>query len=118
MSGAGPKAAARRHPWDVRITHYKRTFLRQCHKERWSALARVYPSGQNGPAGLVEGGAVLDVGCGTGSLTFEIAARRIAASIDALDYEFGFVEAVNTRKGAASINVRQGDAIALPYESA
>ena len=69
-------------------------------------------------AGLVEGGAVLDVGCGTGSLTFEIAARRIAASIDALDYEAGFVEAVNTRKGAASINVRQGDAMALPYESA
>jgi SAM-dependent methyltransferase len=29
-----------------------------------------------------------------------------------------FVEAVNTRKGAASINVRQGDAMALPYESA
>jgi ubiquinone/menaquinone biosynthesis C-methylase UbiE len=69
-------------------------------------------------AGLVEGGAVLDVGCGTGSLTFEIAARRIAASIDALDYELGFVEAINTRKGAASINVRQGDAMALPYESA
>lgn len=69
-------------------------------------------------AGLVEGAAVLDVGCGTGSLTFEIAARRIAASIDALDYEFEFVEAVNTRKGTASINVRQGDAMALPYESA
>jgi ubiquinone/menaquinone biosynthesis C-methylase UbiE len=69
-------------------------------------------------AGLVEGAAVLDVGCGTGSLTFEIAARRIAASIDALDYESEFVEAVNTRKGAASINVRQGDAMALPYESA
>ena len=45
---------------------------------------------------LVEGGAVLDEGCGTGSLTFEIAARRIAASIDALDYEFGLVEAANT----------------------
>ena len=28
------------------------------------------------------------VGCGTGSLTFEIADRRIAVSIDALDYEF------------------------------
>ena len=41
-------------------------------------------------AELVEGGAILDVGCGTGSLTFEIAARRIAASIDALDYESGF----------------------------
>ena len=66
-------------------------------------------------AGLVEGAAVLDVGCGTGSLTFEIAARRIAASIDALDYELEFVEAANTRKGTASINVRQGDAMALPY---
>ena len=69
-------------------------------------------------AALVEGAAVLDVGCGTGSLTFEIAGRHMAASIDALDYEPEFVEAVNTRKGAASINVRQGDAMALPYESA
>jgi SAM-dependent methyltransferase len=69
-------------------------------------------------AGLVQGAAVLDVGCGTGSLTLEIAARRIAASIDALDYECEFVEAVKTRKGTASINVRQGDAMALPYESA
>jgi ubiquinone/menaquinone biosynthesis C-methylase UbiE len=51
-------------------------------------------------------------------LTFEIADRRIAASIDALDYKSGFVEAVNTRKGAASINVRRGVAMALPYESA
>jgi ubiquinone/menaquinone biosynthesis C-methylase UbiE len=69
-------------------------------------------------AGLIEGGAVLDVGCGTGSLTLEIAAHRIAGSIDALDYESEFVEALNTRKGAGSINVRQGDAMALPYESA
>src|SRR4051794_31490063 len=69
-------------------------------------------------AGIVEGAAVLDVGCGTGSLTFEIAARGIAASIDALDYESEFVDAVNGRKGAASINVRQGDAMALPYDSA
>jgi len=69
-------------------------------------------------AGLAEGAAVLDVGCGTGSLSFEIAARRMAASIDALDYELEFVEAVNTRKGTASINARQGDAMALPYEPA
>jgi ubiquinone/menaquinone biosynthesis C-methylase UbiE len=69
-------------------------------------------------AALVEGAAVLDVGCGTGSLAFEIAARRMVASIDALDYESEFVEAVKARKGAASINVRQGDAMALPYESA
>ncbi|WP_245309767.1 class I SAM-dependent methyltransferase [Bradyrhizobium jicamae] len=68
--------------------------------------------------GLVEGAAVLDVGCGTGSLTFEIADRRMAASIDALDYEPEFVEAVNSRKGTASINVRRGDAMALPYASA
>lgn len=69
-------------------------------------------------AELVEGGAILDVGCGTGSLTFEIAARRKATSIDALDYEPEFVQAVNTRKGTASINAQQGDATALPYKSA
>jgi ubiquinone/menaquinone biosynthesis C-methylase UbiE len=68
--------------------------------------------------GLIEGGAVLDVGCGTGSLTFEIAARRKAASIDALDYESEFLDALNSRQGAASINVRQGDAMALPYPPA
>src|SRR5689334_5209698 len=69
-------------------------------------------------AGPIEGGAVLDVGCGTGSLTLEIAAHHTARSIDALDYESEFVEALNSRKGAGSINVRQGDAMALPYESA
>lgn len=68
--------------------------------------------------GLIDGGAVLDVGCGTGSLTFEIAARRKAASIDALDYESEFVDALITRARAASINVRHGDATALPYDSA
>ena len=69
-------------------------------------------------AGLIEGGAVLDVGCGTGSLTFEVASRRIAASIDALDSQPEFAETVNARKGAAAIKVRQGDAMALPYEAA
>lgn len=42
--------------------------------------------------------AVLDVGCGTGSLTFEIAMRRKASSIDASDHESDFVEVVNTRR--------------------
>src|SRR4051794_3644879 len=69
-------------------------------------------------AQLIDGGAILDVGCGTGSLTFEIAGRRKAKSIDALDYEREFVDAVKSKMGAEAIGVRQGDAMSLPYGTA
>jgi ubiquinone/menaquinone biosynthesis C-methylase UbiE len=61
---------------------------------------------------------VLDAGCGTGSLTFSLAAHRDLAAIDAIDFEEDFVAALRKQNTDPRVNARQGDACALPYESA
>lgn len=61
---------------------------------------------------------VLDVGCGTGSLTFILAQDRSITSIDSIDYEEQFVEALRTRSSDARITAQQGDACALPFADA
>ena len=68
-------------------------------------------------AGLAAGDQVLDVGCGTGSLAFAIAARGKADRIEAIDYEPHFVDAVRARSTDARITVRQADACNLPFAS-
>lgn len=57
---------------------------------------------------------VLEVGCGTGSLTFVLAARGVAA-IEAIDYEKDFVAALRERNRDPRITARQGDACALAF---
>jgi ubiquinone/menaquinone biosynthesis C-methylase UbiE len=69
-----------------------------------------------GFAGLAEGEKVLDVGCGTGSLTFEVARANLAAEIAAIDYSPVFVEAAIRRNTDPRIKIRQADACALPFE--
>ncbi|KQZ98481.1 SAM-dependent methyltransferase [Mesorhizobium sp. Root157] len=69
-----------------------------------------------GFAGLAKGEKVLDVGCGTGSLTFALAKSAHLGTIDAIDYSPVFVEAAQRRNTDPRINIRQGDACALPYE--
>ena len=66
-------------------------------------------------AGAAPGERVADIGCGTGNLSFVLAARTDIASIEALDYDAQFVEAARTRNTDPRIRFRQGDACALPF---
>lgn len=66
-------------------------------------------------SGVAEGEKVLDVGCGTGSLTFELARNGGLREIAAIDYSPVFVEAAKARNTDPRIDIRQADACALPY---
>jgi len=67
-------------------------------------------------AGLADGESILDVGCGTGSLTFALAQRPDLKSITAIDFSPVFVEAATQRNTDPRITIQQADACALPFE--
>jgi SAM-dependent methyltransferase len=66
-------------------------------------------------AGAADDERILDVGCGTGSLTFLIPDQANISTIDAIDYEEQFVEALKQRNTDLRITARRGDACALPF---
>ncbi len=66
-------------------------------------------------AGAADGERIIDVGCGTGSLTFLIPDRANISTIEAIDYEEQFVEALRQRNTDLRITARRGDACALPF---
>ena len=66
-------------------------------------------------AGLKEGEHVLDVGCGTGSLTFALPRAANVAGIVAIDYSAVFVEEAKRRNNDPRISIQQADACALPF---
>ena len=67
-------------------------------------------------AGLADGERVLDVGCGTGSLTFTLVAAADLAEVTAIDFSPVFVAAATRRNSDPRITIRQADACALPFE--
>lgn len=67
-------------------------------------------------AGLADGDRVLDVGCGTGSLTFTLAETPGLSEIVAIDYSPVFVAAASRRNTDPRITIQQADACALPFE--
>ncbi|TKT78279.1 class I SAM-dependent methyltransferase [Aquamicrobium sp. LC103] len=67
-------------------------------------------------AGVAQGENILDVGCGTGSLTFALAELPGPAAITAIDFSPVFVEAATRRNTDPRITVRQADACALPFD--
>ena len=67
-------------------------------------------------AGLEAGERVLDVGCGTGSLTFALPQVADVGRIDAVDYSEIYVEAAKERNTDPRIAIAQGDVCALAFE--
>lgn len=66
-------------------------------------------------AGVAPGERILDVGCGTGSLTFELAKYADLTEIQAIDFSPVFVEAAKQRNTDPRIVFQQADATALPF---
>jgi ubiquinone/menaquinone biosynthesis C-methylase UbiE len=69
-------------------------------------------------AGLARGERVLDVGCGTGSLTFLLAQRPELEAIAGVDYAAPYIEHATRRNTDARVTFRVGDATALPFPDA
>jgi len=67
-------------------------------------------------AGISEGERILDVGCGTGSLTFELAKHADLKEIQAIDFSPVFVAAAKSRNTDPRISIQQADATALPFD--
>lgn len=69
-------------------------------------------------AGATKDERILDIGCGTGSLTFELAEHSDLREIVAVDFSPVFVAAVQDRNTHSHVKVMQADACALPFEDA
>jgi ubiquinone/menaquinone biosynthesis C-methylase UbiE len=67
-------------------------------------------------AGIADGERVLDVGCGTGSLTFALAKAANLDEIAAIDFSPVFVQEAIRRNADPRIKISQADACALPFE--
>ena len=68
-------------------------------------------------AGVRDGERVIDVGCGTGSLTFALPQAANIREIAAVDYSPVFVEEATRRNSDSRIKIQQGDACALPFSN-
>src|SRR5436190_3386198 len=66
--------------------------------------------------GLSDGDRVLDVGCGTGSLTFTLPEIANVASVTGVDWTGPYVEFAQARNTDPRISFRAADARALPFE--
>ena len=66
--------------------------------------------------GIKEGDRVLDVGCGTGSLTFTIAHRTKASTVVGIDPSVGYVEYARAQNSHPHVTFEIGDAQKLPYD--
>jgi SAM-dependent methyltransferase len=67
-------------------------------------------------AGVTDGERVLDVGCGTGSLTFALPQAANVGEIAAIDYSPVFVEEAIRRNTDSRVRISQADACALPFD--
>src|SRR5262245_18117927 len=62
-------------------------------------------------------GELLDVGCGTGSLTMAMAKRCPGRSVTGVDYSPEYISYARSRRTAEQSTFETGDACALTYQS-
>ena len=67
--------------------------------------------------GIKEGDRVLDVGCGTGSLTFTIADTTKASTVVGIDPSVGYLEYARAHNTHSHVTFEIGDAQKLPYDN-
>jgi SAM-dependent methyltransferase len=69
-------------------------------------------------SGLKDGERIIDVGCGTGSLTFTLPQMANVKSVDGVDYSPVFVEQARALNADKRITIAQGDATDLKFPDA
>ena len=69
-------------------------------------------------AGITAAQSVLDVGCGTGNLSFCFAANPCIASVTGVDLSAAYIEHAKRNNQDARVELRVGDACALPFADA
>jgi SAM-dependent methyltransferase len=68
--------------------------------------------------GITSGHRVLDVGCGTGNLSFSLAQRRELGNVQGLDFSSAYVEHAKRQNDNPRVTFEVGDACALPFPDA
>jgi SAM-dependent methyltransferase len=82
---------------------------------RWSRrLAPVFVNF----AGITAAGCILDVGCGTGSLSFNLAQNPKIGSVRGVDLSSVYIEHAKQHNNDARIDFQVGNACALPFPNA
>ena len=69
-------------------------------------------------AGIAEGENVIEVGCGTGSLTFTLPQRAALGRLTAIDHSEIYLAAAKAKNKDSRINLEQGDGCALRFPDA
>jgi SAM-dependent methyltransferase len=69
-------------------------------------------------AGIAAGGSILDVGCGTGSLTFTLAQNEKIRSVRGLDFSPAYIDHAKRHNTDRRLDFQTGDACALPFPDA
>jgi ubiquinone/menaquinone biosynthesis C-methylase UbiE len=69
-------------------------------------------------AGIADGDEVIEVGCGTGSLTFTLPQKAMLARLTAIDHSDIYLAAAMAKNRDSRIRFEQGDSCALPFPDA
>lgn len=67
--------------------------------------------------GIADGDHILDVGCGTGSLTFALPRAANIGAVTGIDFAQPYVDYARGQNTDPRITIQQGDACAMPFDN-